>query len=355
MRACGPRSGEAVVASAGPSVDAAPALRLDGLTKRYGERAVVDHLDLSVPEGSIFGFLGRNGAGKTTTIRMVLGLSAPTSGSVSVLGRDTPRALAAGGIGYLPDAPGFHGWMRADEVLDHAARLAGLDAALRHRRARGLLALAGLEGVTQPTRAYSRGMRQRLGLARALISAPRLLIMDEPTSALDPVGRRELLDLIASLRGRTTVLLSTHLLDDAERVCDRVAIIDAGRLVLSGRTEEVTAGTRATSIELRTAADAAPLAGILRRQEWVSGVEADAEEARRIRVRTPEPETAHLRLPGLLAEAGCGLVSMAATRHGLEEAFLRAVGEDAHDGPGGSGDGVGAAAPGDDDAGGGPR
>lgn len=337
--------------AAGPP---SPALLLSGLTKRYGERAVVDRLDLAVPEGSIFGFLGRNGAGKTTTIRMVLGLSTPTSGLMSVLGQDASRALAAGTIGYLPDVPGFHGWMRADEVLDHAARLAGLDAALRRRRTRSLLALADLEGVAQPVRAYSRGMRQRLGLARALISAPRLLIMDEPTSALDPVGRRELLDLIASLRGRTTVLLSTHLLDDAERVCDRVAIIDAGRLLLAGRTADLTARTRATSIELRTAADATPLGGLLRRQEWVSGMEMNPEDPRRLSVRTPEPETAHLRLPGLLAEAGCGLVSMGATRHGLEEAFLRAVGEAGGDGLGAPGRN-GAGAPQDDGAEGGMR
>lgn len=341
--------------AAAPAPDDAPALRLSGLTKRYGERAVVDDLDLAVPEGSIFGFLGRNGAGKTTTIRMVLGLSAPTSGAMSVLGQDASRALAAGTIGYLPDVPGFHGWMRAGEVLDHAGRLAGLEAALRRRRARSLLALAGLEGVTQPTRAYSRGMRQRLGLARALISAPRLLIMDEPTSALDPVGRRELLDLIASLRGRTTVLLSTHLLDDAERVCDRVAIIDAGRLITAGRTEELTAGTRATSIELRTARDAVPVAEVLRRQEWVAGVEIGAEDPQRVSVRTAAPETAHLRLPGLLAEAGCGLVSMDATRHGLEEAFLRAVGEAGDGARSQAGGRHAAAAPQDGKGEGGPR
>ena len=304
-----------------PAVSTALATR--GLTKRYKDRTVVDHLDLRVPEGGVFGFLGRNGAGKTTTIRMVLGLARPTGGSVRILGRDAGGALAPGLVGYLPDVPGFRPWMRADEVLAHAGRMAGLRGAALRRRTTTLLGLAGLRGVDQPVGAYSRGMRQRLGLARALVTAPRLLILDEPTSALDPVGRKEVLDLIAALRGRTTILLSTHLLDDAERVCDDVAIIDRGRLLLTGTTAELVAGAQATSMEIEAVDDAAPLAALLERQPWVQAVEcADT----RVRIRTRDPQAAHHALAGVVDRAGCGLVRLGFTRHGLEEVFLRAVG-----------------------------
>ena len=300
------------------------ALVTRGLTKRYKERTVVDHLDLRVPQGSVFGFLGRNGAGKTTTIRMALGLARPSGGSVEILGHDASGALAPGVVGYLPDVPGFRPWMRAGEVLAHAGRVAGLEGVALRRRTATLLDLAGLTGVDQPVGAYSRGMRQRLGLARALVSAPRLLIMDEPTSALDPVGRREVLDLIATLHGRTTVLLSTHLLDDAERVCDEVTVIDHGRLLLTGATADLVEGARATSVEVETVDDAAPLAGLLAHQPWAQEVES---EGPRLRLRTRDPQTAHRRLPGLLEAAGCGLVRLGSTRHGLEEVFLRAVGQ----------------------------
>ena len=309
------------------SPDVSTALATRGLTKRYKDRTVVDDLDLRVPEGGVFGFLGRNGAGKTTTIRMVLGLARPTGGSVRILGRDTGGALAPGLVGYLPDVPGFRPWMRADEVLAHAGRMTGLRGAALRRRTTTLLELAGLRGVDQPVGAYSRGMRQRLGLARALVTAPRLLILDEPTSALDPVGRKEVLDLIAALRGRTTILLSTHLLDDAERVCDDVAIIDRGRLLLTGTTAELVRGAQATSMEIETVDDAAPLAALLEQQPWVQAIESVDSEGTRLRIRTQDPRAAHRGLAGLLDRAGCGLVRLGSTRHGLEEVFLRVVGE----------------------------
>ena len=141
-------------------MSALAALVTRGLTKRYRERTVVDHLDLRVPQGSVFGFLGRNGAGKTTTIRMALGLARPSGGSVEILGHDANGALAPGVVGYLPDVPGFRPWMRAGEVLAHAGRVAGLEGVALRRRTATLLDLAGLTGVDQPVGAYSRGMRQ---------------------------------------------------------------------------------------------------------------------------------------------------------------------------------------------------
>ena len=301
-----------------------PALATHALTKCYAGRAVVDHLDLTVPTGSVFGFLGRNGAGKTTTIRMLLGLARPTSGTIDL--------TRPGAVGFLPDVPGFHPWMRAEEVLAHAGRLAGLDAATVASRTATLLDLAGLAGVTQRTSAYSRGMRQRLGLARALVTAPPLVVMDEPTSALDPLGRKEVLDLVTSLRGRTTVLLSTHLLDDAERVCDEVAIIDSGRLVTQASTVDLLEGTSATSLDLTTVDDATALVTLLRERPWVESAEIVGRDGtgglpgRHVHLRTQDPAVAHREVAGVVAAAGCGLVSLGSTRHGLEEAFLRLVG-----------------------------
>lgn len=293
----------------------AAALVTRGLTKTYGARIVVDHLDLTVPTGRVFGFLGPNGAGKTTTIRMILDLARPTSGHIQV--RDP------GAVGYLPDVPGFHPWMRAEDVLDHAGRLAGLSATVRETRTSGLIDLAGLTGVDQPVGAYSRGMRQRLGLARALVTAPSLVVMDEPTSALDPLGRKDVLDLITTLRGRTTVLLSTHLLDDAERVCDEVAIIDHGRLLTQAPTATLLQGIKATSLNLVTADDAAALVPLLREQPWVQ--EATSEGCH-VHLRTQDPDAAHREISGLVAQVGCGLVELGSTGHGLEEAFLGLVG-----------------------------
>ena len=208
-----------------------PALATHALTKCYAGRAVVDHLDLTVPTGSVFGFLGRNGAGKTTTIRMLLGLARPTSGTIDL--------TRPGAVGFLPDVPGFHPWMRAEEVLAHAGRLAGLDAATVASRTATLLDLAGLAGVTQRTSAYSRGMRQRLGLARALVTAPPLVVMDEPTSALDPISTSKIEELASELKKNYTIVIVTHNMQQAVRISDQTAFFLLGELIEYGNTEEL--------------------------------------------------------------------------------------------------------------------
>jgi ABC-2 type transport system ATP-binding protein len=209
------------------------AIRCEGLTKRYGDTVAVDRLDLVVPGGLVYGFLGPNGAGKTTTIRMLLGLVGPTAGAVWLLGRRLPEPAAVAGCGALFEEAAFYPWMDGRANLTVVAMTSG-----RPDRAgiEEALALVGLEEVAgRPVKAYSQGMRQRLGLAAALLHRPRLLVLDEPTNGLDPAGIREVRQLLRRLAaGGTTVFLSSHLLAEVEHVCDRAAVVMAGRLVEEG-------------------------------------------------------------------------------------------------------------------------
>ena len=218
------------------------AIACQGLTKRYGDVLALDHLTLDVPTGSIFGFLGPNGAGKTTALRLLTGLAFPTEGGATIAGMD----VATGGvalrarIGYLDQAPQFYGWMRGRELLAFVGELFGLRGAELRSRVDEALALTGLtDAANRRVHGYSGGMRQRLGLAQALINRPDVLLLDEPVSALDPEGRHAMLDVIAGLRGQATVLMSSHILADIERVCDTVAILNHGKLVVSSPVAEL--------------------------------------------------------------------------------------------------------------------
>ncbi|OGO61570.1 MAG: multidrug ABC transporter ATP-binding protein, partial [Chloroflexi bacterium RBG_19FT_COMBO_49_13] len=207
------------------------AVRIEELRKVFGTFQALDGLSLTVEGGTVFGFLGPNGAGKTTTIRILTGLAHATSGHAWVLGKEVTAngRETARHIGYLPEEPAFYPWMTPREFLDFVGRVFGLPAAERSSRTNELLALAGLEeAAKRRIGGFSRGMRQRLALAQALLNHPEVLFMDEPASALDPEGRKEVLDFIGSLRGQCTVFMSTHILADVERVCDTVGIINQG-------------------------------------------------------------------------------------------------------------------------------
>jgi len=216
------------------------AIRCEGLSRTYGEIKALDHLDLEVENGSVFGFLGRNGAGKTTTIRLLTGLARPTSGTgwvagvMATNGEDAARAM----FGYLPEEPAFYTWMTPTEFLDYTGRLFEMTRHERRERIDELLRLTDLtDARKRRIGGFSRGMRQRLGLAQALMHRPPVLFLDEPTSALDPAGRRDVLKLIDELRGQTTVFLSSHILADVERVCDTIGVIHEGRLLLVERRD----------------------------------------------------------------------------------------------------------------------
>lgn len=216
-------------------------LEIDNLTKRFDKVTAVDGLSFSVKENTLFGFIGRNGAGKTTTMRMVVGLLKPDGGEIRIQGKpvvyghhDLHRH-----VGYLPDVPMFYGYMNPMEYLTLCGNILGLPREETMERSRELLEMVGLSDVKRRIRGFSRGMNQRLGIAQALLGRPRLLLCDEPTSALDPLGRRELLEILSTVKRETTVLFSTHILSDVERIADEIAVLEKGKLVLQGSLKDL--------------------------------------------------------------------------------------------------------------------
>ena len=301
------------------------AVELDAVRKVFGGAVALDGLSLSVHEGSVFGFLGPNGAGKTTTLRILAGLAHPSAGSAHILGRDVADASAElrSLIGYLPDVPAFYKWMTGAEYLRFAGSLFSLGGPALERRIDELLDLSGLAGVDITIGGYSRGMKQRLGVAQALVNAPRLLLLDEPTSALDPIGRREILDMIASLRGHTTVFFSTHILADVERVCDTVAIIDHGRVAALAGIDELRrrrGGLHRLAVDVD---DCDALASALREAPWVRGVEPG--ESGGLLVSVDDLEAAQREIPATIARLGLALHRLEGDELSLEDVFVSLV------------------------------
>jgi ABC-type multidrug transport system ATPase subunit len=303
-------------------------IRTEGLTKRFGGLVAVDGLDLDVREGDLFGFLGPNGSGKTTTVRMLLGLVFATSGRIEVLGRPMPRAgrEVLPQVGSLVEGPGFYPHLsgRANLSLFDAAGPRGPGGTGtgrdRRRRVDDALARVGLEGVgRRPVRAYSSGMRQRLGLAAALLRAPRLLVLDEPTNGLDPHGMREVRDLLVELvGGGTTVFLSSHLLAEVELVCSRAAIVDRGRLVAQDRVQALLGPTGRVLVTTPDVGVAAELAAAL------PGVRL--EERRPDRLAVHLDGTAPEALNRRLVAGGVRVRELVVERPSLEDVFLRLTG-----------------------------
>ena len=216
-------------------------LQIRGLHKSFGDKRVLNGLDLAVPEHSIFGFIGKNGAGKTTTMKLVLGLLKADEGDIFVNGEKVAYGQSPANryIGYLPDVPEFYGFMTAPEYLRFCGSIGGITPSETESRAAELLELVGLAGEKHRIKGFSRGMKQRLGIAQALLNRPKLLICDEPTSALDPVGRKEILDILLAARQQTTILFSTHILSDVERICTDVAFLNNGVVEIHGKVSEI--------------------------------------------------------------------------------------------------------------------
>ncbi len=300
-----------------------PPIRTEGLTKRYGRVEAVRDLDLEVHEGDVFGFLGPNGSGKTTTVRMLLGLVFPTAGRVELLGQPMPRAGRAvlAEVGSLIEGPAFYPHLsgRANLSLFDAAGPGGRRSD-RRRRIREALATVGLDSVgRRPVKAYSSGMRQRLGLAAALLRAPRLLVLDEPTNGLDPQGMRDIRDLLARLAaGGTTVFLSSHLLAEVEQICSRAAIVHRGRLVVQDRVAALLAPTGRVQVTTPDAGRAAALASGL------PGTELGEWEGDRLVVQldgsSPEALNHHL------VQGGVRVRELVVERPSLEDVFLALTG-----------------------------
>lgn len=227
-------------------------LTINNVSKRFGSRQVVKSLSFSVPEHSVFGFIGKNGAGKTTTMKMILGLLKADEGEITVcgervsFGQNTTNKY----IGYLPDVPEYYNFMTPKEYLALCGRLTGMGEEEIKTKTEELLELVGLSHEKKRIRGYSRGMKQRLGIAQALINSPKLLICDEPTSALDPIGRKEILEVLSRVKEHTTVIFSTHILSDVERICDKIAFLNEGSIVMSGTINEIKNARKSTTLEI---------------------------------------------------------------------------------------------------------
>lgn len=233
------------------------ALKIDNLNKSFGKNTIINGLSMSIPENTIFGFLGKNGAGKTTTMKMILGFLKKDEGSIEVFGEEVSFGQAKTNrfIGYLPDVPEFYGYMTAKEYLNLCGAITGLSKNEIKNKSEELLELVGLRDVNKRISGYSRGMKQRLGIAQALLNSPKLLICDEPTSALDPLGRKEILDIILKIKDSTTVIFSTHILSDVEAICDHVVVIDKGKNVLESSIDELKNIKRINTIKIRFKSD----------------------------------------------------------------------------------------------------
>ena len=282
------------------------------LVKTYGTTTALAGVDLYVERGSVYGMVGRNGAGKTTLLGILSGLRRQTSGSVEI---EVPKDERA----TLPDTPQFDQWLTAREVVDLARTM--VDPTVDASRVDEVLEQAGLtEAAHQRVGGYSRGMLQRLGIATTVVARPKLLLLDEPSSALDPAGRREVLDLVARMRGEATVVFSSHALSDVQEVCDTVGILDHGNLRFQGTLDELLSGHTVPiyKVRLRPPFDGAVAA--LGAQPWVQKVVDAGNGALEVSVTTLESAERHL--PAVLAGADARVISIAPEATTLEQVFL---------------------------------
>jgi ABC-2 type transport system ATP-binding protein len=318
-----------------------PALEARALRKAFGAKVAVRALTLSVPRGEVFGFLGPNGAGKTTSMKMLLGLVHPSGGTGRVLGTPLGDPRGRARIGYLPEHFAFHEWLLGRELMRFHARLLGLPARGLDGQIADRLRRVGLgDAAERRLREYSKGMKQRLGLAQAMLGEPELVFLDEPTSGLDPLGRRLVRDVIRELKSRgTAVFLNSHLLSEVEVTCDRVAFVKDGRVV---REMALGATERDLQVEMRldrsSPALLAGLGGFGRDVREAAGQGTQIGElpsGQRLLTRSEYPEV-HMRVDGeerlpeitrWLAGQGVGLYQLAARRPSLEEVFLEVMGD----------------------------
>ncbi len=250
-------------------------LSIKDLYIRFGDNEVLKGLDLTVPEHSIFGFIGKNGSGKTTTMKTVLGLLNADSGEITVNGEKVTYGQTNTNryIGYLPDVPEFYSFMTAREYLRFCGKITGMEKSEIDARSSELLELVGLDEERHRIKGFSRGMKQRLGIAQALLGSPKLLICDEPTSALDPVGRKEILDILLAIKNKTTVLFSTHILSDVERICTDVAFLNNGVIEIEGKLSDIKAKYRTEEyfIELENSSEIETLCEVFPKMQKDAG------------------------------------------------------------------------------------
>jgi len=307
------------------------AIYCQGLTKHYGEIQALVDLTLMVPYGSIFGFLGRNGAGKTTTMRLLAGLAQPTAGRAWVAGQETTSANRQARLryGYLPQDPAFYNWMNAIEYLDYVGQIQSLGKGERGNQIEKLLVLSDLkDAAKRRIGGFSGGMMQRLGIAQALMGDPPVLLLDEPTSSLDPAGRYEVLDMISQLQGKATVFLSSHILTDIERVCDTVAILHKGRLVLVSGKDELLKQHPVNAVELEFEShdslfETGPVMSLMEALQGLNWVSSVKQENSVIKIMVQDVGRGKQELLHLVMAHGVVLNRYEWVRPSLEDIFLQ--------------------------------
>ncbi len=301
-------------------------LTIQNLSKSFGKQKIIDDLNMSVPAGSIFGFIGQNGAGKTTTMKMVLGLLRPDSGEIRLCDEKVcfGQTKTDRSIGYLPDVPEFYGYMTAPQYLGLCGKIIGSSKSEIEQRTQDLLALVGLSSATEQIGGFSRGMKQRLGIAQALFTDPKLLICDEPTSALDPAGRKEILDILRKISTTTTVLFSTHILSDVERICDRVAFLHEGKIAVCGTLAKIKEMHGHDSLLIEFSDDEG--LSVFKQQKAIRPLIAGSEETNReIILHSRDMKKVQQTLFGVFYETGLCPVKMQIMGPSLESLFLEVI------------------------------
>ena len=306
------------------------------LTKKYRKKSVVENLNLAVPRGSVCGFLGPNGAGKSTTIKLLLGLTKPTSGDGTILGdsiiKDSVRIRER--VGFLAQEPRFYEYLTARETLGFIASFffKGSNSQIESRIDE-IIYIVGLDKkADRPVKGFSGGERQRLGIAQAAINDPELIILDEPASALDPLGRRDMLQIIENFRGRSTVFYSTHILDDVQRVSDMVVILNNGKLIAQGNIQELLAGNR-SQFHITVRGDGLTIRDKLQNIPWIKSIiiepgipDVNNDKTTKLHISVTNPSTAENELLRLvIADSKTVITEFGRTSYELEDIFVDLV------------------------------
>ena len=300
------------------------AIETQNLCKQFKHQKALDGVNLQIPEGSVFGLLGPNGAGKTTFLRIVMGFAKASEGDVLVNGKSIMLGKSdyKKNLGFLCDVPAFYGWMKAIDYLKFVAELSNVNKNFITERVSNLLKTAGLNDVNTPISGFSRGMKQRLGIAQALIHNPKIVLLDEPTSALDPIGRKEVLEMISGFANDITVVFSTHILTDIERVCNHVAILNHGKLMIQESMSSLKTKYAEAIIQIHIIGDEKGFLEKLTKQPWFLNSEKKEET---LRLSVSNLSEACYKIPQMISELNSGIVRMEQAEINLEDIFVNLI------------------------------
>lgn len=306
------------------------AIEVQNLHKHFGAVRALNGLNMQVKQGSIYGFLGPNGAGKTTTLRILAGLARADEGMVALNGtQEQLQGVPSDHVGYLPEEAAFYEWMTPLEYLNFSGEIFHLDTHTRKTKSLELLEKVGLkEAQKRRIGGFSHGMRQRLGLAQALINEPKVLLLDEPVSALDPAGRKEMLELIQSLSGSATVLMSTHILADVERICDTIGIINAGKMIIEAERGELLDRYAVSALEVDLAnGDAARITEMNHAFAQMEGVNSVMNTQNILHLQVRNPQEAASKAMQVITATGVQITRLEVVRPSLEDIFIQLTSE----------------------------